>query len=311
MAKKDAVEAPAPPDAYPIGGHFGGNGNGSGADGTADAPLLSRPPGRDYGAALIVIGIVLAAILTVVLIGLPGVRPVPEGSPLPDNEFTRIIGSVQGMLAPSNSSLPVVLGKLILAALLGGIVGYRQRIHVEEYIVQAHVIIAFTGALMMIIIGNEIVRAFGLLGAGSIIRYRTPVKDPKALASLFVTMGVGIAVGTGLFELALIGAVLIVLLQGVMSSLAGLLPATLYNPQRGYMLTMQTEDGGGTMMRLKETFAQNDIRYRLVEYDARGGKKDLVKIVMGVEAGANLTTEQLTLLVFKDGVQAVSWEEEA
>jgi len=126
-----------------------------------------------------------------------------------------------------------------------------------------------------------------------------------------VTMGVGIAVGTGLFELALIGGVLIVLLQGIMGSLAGMLPPTLYNPQRGYTMTLQTEDGGGTMARLKETFAQNDIRYRLLEYDARGGKKDLVKIVMDVEAGANLTTEQLTLLIFRDGVQAVSWEEEA
>ena len=310
MAKKDAVEAPAAINAYPLDGHFGGNGNGSGAGAASEPPLPGRPPGRDYGAALIIIGIVLAAMLTVVLLGLPGVRTPPEGSALPDNEFTRIIGSVQGLLAPSDQSLPVVLGKLVLAALLGGIIGYRQRIHVEEYIVQAHVIIAFTGALMMIIIGNEIVRAFGLLGAGSIIRYRTPVRDPKALASLFVTMGVGIAVGTGLFELALIGGVLIVLLQGLMSSLAGLLPATLYNPQRGYTLTMQTEDGGGTMARLKDAFAQNDIRYRLKEYDARAGKKDgLVKIVMDVEAGANLTTEQLTLLVFRDGVQSVSWEE--
>ena len=317
MAKQDAVEtppaadSPAATETYPIGGHFGGNGNGSAPNDGAGSPNLARPPGRDYGAALIVIGIVLAAVLTLVLLGLPGVRPAAEGTPLPDNEFTRIIGSAQALLAPSDHSLPVILGKLILAALLGGVIGYRQRIHVEEYIVQAHVIIAFTGALMMIIIGNEIVRAFGLLGAGSIIRYRTPVKDPKALASLFVTMGVGIAVGTGLFELALIGGVLIVLLQGVMSSLAGLLPTTLYNPQRGYTLTLQSEDGGGTMMRLKQAFAANDIRYRLIEYDARGGKKDLVKIVMGVEAGANLTTEQLTLLIFKDGVKAVSWEEEA
>ncbi|MDP8924218.1 MAG: MgtC/SapB family protein, partial [Chloroflexota bacterium] len=241
MAKQDVVDPSAATDAHPVGDRFGGNG--TGASGISDGRLLGQPPSHDYGAWLIIIGIVLAAALTVVLLGLPGARSVPDGTPLPDNEFTRIIGSIEGMFAPSNQSLPVVLGKLVLAALLGGIIGYRQRIHVEEYIVQAHVIIAFTGALMMIIIGNEIVRAFGLLGAGSIIRYRTPVRDPKALASLFVTMGVGIAAGVGLFELALIGGVLIVLLQGVMGSLAGLLPTTLYNPQRGYTMTLQTEDG--------------------------------------------------------------------
>ena len=76
----------------------------------------------------------------------PAAAAVPAGTPLPDNEFTTIINSAQSLLAPSDHSLPVVFGKLLLAALIGAIVGYRQRIHVEEYIVQAHVIIALTGA---------------------------------------------------------------------------------------------------------------------------------------------------------------------
>jgi uncharacterized membrane protein YhiD involved in acid resistance len=264
----------------------------------------------DYGGWLVVFGIALAALVVLVLVALPGSRSASTAAPLPDNEFTSIINSAQSLLAPSDHSLPVVLAKLILAALLGAIVGYRQRIHVEEYIVQAHVIIAFTGALMMIIIGNEIVRAFGLLGAGSIIRYRTPVRDPKALASLFVTMGIGIAVGVGLFELAFIAAVLIVLIQGVFATIASRLPSTIYSPQRGYTLDLTTEDGGGTLERVRTAFAENDIRYRLLEYDARGKKAGLTKVRLAVEAPANFSTEDLTLLVFKDGVQSVSWEGE-
>ena len=310
MSKKDQedggvrAQSPAPEWPFPFGP--------SGANGAA-VPAARSAPSRgsaDRGVWLIGIGMIAATLLVLGLITLPGSRPAPGGAVAPDNEFTRVIGSVQGLLAPADQSLPIVLGKLLLAALLGGIIGYRQRIHVEEYIVQAHVIISFTGALMMIIIGNEIVRAFGLLGAGSIIRYRTPVRDPKALASLFVTMGVGIAVGTGLYELALIGGVMIVLLQGVMGWIAGRLPPTLYNPQRGYILSLTTEDGAGTLLRLKEAFAERDIQYRLLEYDARARKKEgQVKIMMAVEAAASMTTEDLTLLVFTDGVESVSWEE--
>ena len=310
MGKKDKDEAVvsadpvAPAHPFPIGP--------AGTNGATASLSRTRAGHRpaDRGVWLIGIGIVAAAMLVVGLLAIPGARPAPQGSVAPDNEFTRVIGSVQGLLAPSNQSLPIVVGKLLLAALLGGIIGYRQRIHVEEYIVQAHVIISFTGALMMIIIGNEIVRAFGLLGAGSIIRYRTPVRDPKSLASLFVTMGVGIAVGTGLYELALIGGVMIVVLQGVMGLIAGQLPPALYSPQRGYTLNLSTEDGAGTMLRLKDTFAEHDIGYRLLEYEARSGKKaGHAKIVMAVEAGANMTTEDLTLLVFTDGVESVKWEE--
>ena len=158
--------------------------------------------------------------------------------------------------------------------MLGAIVGYRQRMHVADYIVQAHVIIGFTGAMMMIIIGNEIVRAVGLLGAGSIIRYRTPVRDPKALASLFVAMGIGIAVGVGLYELAFIGTAVLVLLQGVsLDARRTCCPLTVYNPQRAYTHGADHEDAGRMMLRLREEFRAEDVQYRLLEYDARA-KKD-------------------------------------
>jgi uncharacterized membrane protein YhiD involved in acid resistance len=253
-----------------------------------------------------------AFIMVIILIALPGSRDAaPSTTGLPDNEFTRIIGSVRELMSPSAYSLPVVFSKLLLAALLGAIIGYRQRLHVEEYILQAHVIIAFTGALMMIIIGNEIVRAFGLLGAGSIVRYRTPVRDPKSLASLFVVMAVGIAVGTGLYELAFVGTVLIVSLQGIAATVVRWVPPTLYNPQRVYRLSVITEDGDESIERIKRVFVEADIHYRLLEYDARAMRKDgHVKLTFSVEAGADKTTEDLTRLVMHEGIQSVDWQVE-
>ena len=88
------------------------------------------------------------------------------------------------------------------------------------------------------------------------------------------------------------------------------LPSTLYNPQRGYTLSLTTDDGSGTLDRVRQTFREKDIRYRLLEFDARAKKTGVVKMSMVVEASANLSTEDLTLLVFRDGVQSVSWEEE-
>jgi len=290
---------------------------GSGARNGIVAPPLPAESKTDHGAWLIAIMLIIAAVMVVALLSMPGSVPAPESSSksgqaqaAPTTQVGQLSAAFQSLLEPSGHSLPVTLGKLLLAALLGAIVGYRQRMRVDEYIVQAHVIIGFTGALMMIIIGNEIVRAVGLLGAGSIIRYRTPVRDPKALASLFVSMGLGIAVGVGLYDLALIATVVLVVLQGLPAKIVTTLPSTLYNPQRGYSVTLWTEDGGGTILRLKDEFAAHDVRYRLLEYDARAKKDGLVKIAMALEASAQLSTEDLTLLLFKDGVQSVSWDEE-
>ena len=271
----------------------------------------------DRSAWLLAMGLAIAAAFVVLLISIPGSTPEPDATAknvpaavAPTDQVGRVSAAFAQLLSPSGHSLPVVLGKLLLASLLGAIVGYRQRLHVGDYIVQAHVIIGFTGAMMMIIIGNEIVRAVGLLGAGSIIRYRTPVRDPKALASLFVAMGLGIAVGVGLYDLALIGTTVLVLLQGVPGKLVNLLPATVYHPQRADTMELTTDDAGRTMLRLKDEFRSQDVQYRLLEYDARAKKDGLVKIVMSIEAPATMTTEHLALLVVRDGVQSVSLEEE-
>ena len=45
--------------------------------------------------------------------------------------------------------------------------------------------------MMMIIIGNSLARAFGIAGAAGIVRFRTPVDDPKDVTILFLLMGLG------------------------------------------------------------------------------------------------------------------------
>ena len=61
---------------------------------------------------------------------------------------------------------------------------------------QAQTLLCVSGAMMMIIIGNSLARAFGIAGAASIIRFRTPVDDPKDVTILFLLMGLGMSVGS-------------------------------------------------------------------------------------------------------------------
>jgi hypothetical protein len=69
---------------------------------------------------------------------------------------------------------------------------------------QTIVFIGFTIALIMVIIGSNIARAFALVGAMSIIRFRNPVKDSRDVAFLFMSMAMGMAVGTKFYAFATI-----------------------------------------------------------------------------------------------------------
>ena len=75
-----------------------------------------------------------------------------------------------------------------------------------------NIFVAVIVCMVIMIIGNSLARAFALVGALSIIRFRTVVKDTKDTAYIFWSLAVGMASGTGSYFLAIAGnGVLIVI----------------------------------------------------------------------------------------------------
>ena len=102
--------------------------------------------------------------------------------------------------------------KLVVAALIGIIVTSVHRLYHRDKplplsLLQAQVLLCVAGALVMVIIGNSLARAFGVAGAAGIVRFRTPVEDPKDSTILFLLVGLGMACGIGLLEVAGVGTV--------------------------------------------------------------------------------------------------------
>lgn len=64
-------------------------------------------------------------------------------------------------------------------------------------------------ALVMMIVGSNIARAFSLVGALSIIRFRNALKETRDVGFIFFTMAIGMAVGTKFYLLAVAAAVVI------------------------------------------------------------------------------------------------------
>src|SRR5215211_8984805 len=67
---------------------------------------------------------------------------------------------------------------------------------------QALVVMGMVTAVIMLIIGSNIARAFSLVGAMSVIRFRNAVKETRDVAFMFVAMAVGMACGTRFYVLA-------------------------------------------------------------------------------------------------------------
>ncbi len=71
--------------------------------------------------------------------------------------------------------------------------------------------------MVMMIIGSNLALSLGMVGALSIIRFRTAVKDTKDSAFIFWGIAVGIACGSGIYTIAILGSVIIALILFFMS----------------------------------------------------------------------------------------------
>lgn len=71
---------------------------------------------------------------------------------------------------------------------------------------QAQVLLCVAAAIITIVIGDSLAKAFGLVGLGSFVRFRSGLKDPRDAAILFLLIGLGMACGHGSLGVALSGA---------------------------------------------------------------------------------------------------------
>ena len=68
----------------------------------------------------------------------------------------------------------------------------------------------------MMIISSNLAISLGMVGALSIIRFRSAIKDPKDIGYLFWAIGIGLATGTGVYMIGIIGSIFIALLLVIM-----------------------------------------------------------------------------------------------
>src|SRR5688500_7805637 len=104
--------------------------------------------------------------------------------------------------------------RLPLAALLGAVLALRPRRRGtperQPAVVQTQIVLAIVGALIMLVVGASLARAFGIVGAANLIRYRSKIDDPKDAVVMLCALSVGLAAGVGLFVLALFSTMFLV-----------------------------------------------------------------------------------------------------
>src|SRR5687767_13199339 len=112
---------------------------------------------------------------------------------------------------------------LPLAAGLGAVLAFRPRRSGTPArsapVIQTQIILSVVGAVVMLIVGSSLARAFGIVGVASLIRYRAKIDDPKDAVVMLATLTMGLCCGVELYGLAVFSTVFVLAILWVVESL--------------------------------------------------------------------------------------------
>jgi hypothetical protein len=201
------------------------------------------------------------------------------------------------------AELPTLHQALIalpLAALCGTALAFRPRRRGtpprNPAVIQTQIILAVVGALILLVVGGSLARAFGTVGAANLIRYRSKIDDPKDAVVMLSTLGVGLAAGVGLHLLAAFATVFVLLVLWCVESLE----ADAFNV---FTLKIETQVPKTLRPKIERVLIRNHATFEL-----RGSSEDGLTYAVQLPLGTH-TGRLSTALMAADATDktAVQW----
>jgi len=240
----------------------------------------------------------------------------PAATPATDeNFFDRLMGTRSGEANVRGEHWIQTMGRialrLLLATLLGAALAYRPRrriltIKPNPYVAQTQILLAIVAAALMIIVGDNAARAFGIFAAVSLVRFRTNIRDPKEITVLLISLALGLASGVGRWDLAFVLAVFSFLVLWVLEWRE---PEQVF---RSMVLKVTTKNVVSTQHALRDVFRKHGFDKELRAIDREASAESLGTIVYSVDVSPTVSTDELSADILDlDGqnVAGIEWDQ--
>ena len=192
--------------------------------------------------------------------------------------------------------------RLPLAAVLGTALALRPRRRGtprrDPAVIQTQIILAVVGAVIMLVVGASLARAFGIVGAANLIRYRSKIDDPKDAVVMLCALAVGLASGVGLYALGVFSTVFIGAALWVIESFE--------QGMKHFELKIKAgEDTDSMRPKFEEILGRHELQYEL-----RTSSDE--EVCYDVRAPLDAQTDRVTNALLKldpEGHASVEWSE--
>src|SRR5688572_32081439 len=113
---------------------------------------------------------------------------------------------------------------LFLAAVLGAALGIVRPVRTEiiprsAHVIHAQILLSIVGAMIIVVVAESLARAFAIVGAAGLVRYRAKIKDPKDAGVMLVALAIGLTIGSGMLGFAVVACVFVIAVLWLLESL--------------------------------------------------------------------------------------------
>jgi len=192
------------------------------------------------------------------------------------------------------------LYRLPLAASLASVLALRPRRRGTPprtpSVVQTQIILSIVGAVVMLVVGTSLARAFGIVGAAGLVRYRAKIADPKDAGVMLSTLAIGLASGVGIWMLAVFATAFVLAVLWIIESFE--------KARAAFDLKVEAKDPAALRPRIEELFG----RHRL-EYSMRTVSNE--EVVYEVQLPIDKKTDRLSnqiLQIDPENATGVEWK---
>lgn len=199
--------------------------------------------------------------------------------------------------------------RLLLAALLGAVLAFRPRRHVikrNPYVAQTQILLAVVASALMIIVGDNAARAFGIFAAVSLVRFRTNIRDPKEITVLLTSLAIGLGTGVGRWDLAVVLTFFTMILLLVLERRE---PEVVF---RSMNLKISTRDVEQTRLALKKVLEGHSFDSELRAVSGSKGADQAGSLVYAVDMSPTISTDELSeelLALDSQNVDGIEWDQ--
>jgi Uncharacterized membrane protein len=214
--------------------------------------------------------------------------------------------SIQDFLADQTINNGTAALRLFLSFLAGGIIGVERESKRQPAGLRTHILICVGSTLLMLLsiyipqrffdmkngdpgrIAAQVVSGIGFLGAGAILKLGNNIKGLTTAASIWVSAGIGLAIGAGLYVPSFItlGIILVALL------LLDVVERQFFPPERTKMINLYFNGTSVDTKKIRKILTEHDIKIQSIDV-VQEIKKELVQVNVLIRIPVTVNIPQL------------------